>query len=330
MNRRFGKAVSYLIPLVLGLGLLHWVFNEIDLQQTLRDFKNANYLLVGAAGVLALLSHIFRAARWTLMLKPMGYSPSVYHATLAVLIGYLTNLIFPRAGEVARAVSLQKSENIPFDKAFGAVIAERVTDVLVLLVLVVVNLTLEHQRILQLFHELVPDFEGAWIIPAAFLFFCLFVFLLLRFKDRLFRLPVIHRFRSFFEGLKEGFMSVLNLEKPGRFVLQSFVIWILYYVSSMLLCYSLQIGESLSPLAVLTILVMGTIGMAMPTMGGIGSYHLLVGKIVILYGLTNQDGVSLATFLHTINGILFVILFGVVALLLSTFGRSRIKRDRPA
>lgn len=329
MNRRFGKVISYLIPLVLGLGLLHWVFNEIDLEKTFRDFKNANYILVGVAGILALLSHIFRAARWTLMLKPMGYKPSVYHATLAVLVGYLTNLIFPRAGEVTRAVSLQKNENVPFDKAFGAVIAERVTDVLVLLVLVVVNLALEHERILHLFRELVPDLGRGWALPVVILLlvFLLFGYLFYRFKDGIFRLPVIFRFRSFFEGLKEGFMSVLNLEKPGMFVLQSFVIWILYYVSSMLLCYSLQIGASLSPLAVLTILVMGTIGMAMPTLGGIGSYHLLVGKIVILYGLTNQDGVSLATFLHTINGILFVILFGVVALLLSTFGRSRAERE---
>lgn len=323
MSGKFGKVISYLIPLVLGLGLLRWVFNEIDLEKTFRDFKNANYLLVGAAGVLALLSHIFRAARWTLMLKPMGYTPSVYHATLAVLVGYLTNLVFPRAGEVARAVSLQKSERVPFDKAFGAVIAERVTDVLVLLLLVIVNLALEHERILHLFYELVPDFEGGRLVLIAFLFFCFFVFLFFRFKDRIFALPFISRFRSFFEGLKEGFVSVLNLEKPGLFVLQSFVIWVLYYVSSMLLCYSLQTGGSLSPLAVLTILVMGTIGMAVPTMGGIGSYHLLVGKIVILYGLTNQEGISLATFLHTMNGILFVILFGVVALLLSTFGKGR-------
>ncbi len=315
---KIGKVVSYLIPLVLGLGLLHWVFNEIDLEKTFRDFKNANYLLVGAAGVLALLSHIFRAARWTLMLKPMGYTPSVYHATLAVLVGYLTNLVFPRAGEVARAVSLQKSEQIPFDKSFGAVIAERVTDVLVLLVLVLVNLALEHERILHLFQELMPDFRVGWVLPLVFL---ILAFLFFLWKDKIFALPFFRRFQSFFEGLKEGFVSVLHLERPGLFLIQSFVIWILYYFSSMLLCYSLEIGSSLSALAILTLLVMGTIGMAVPTMGGIGSYHLLVGKIVILYGLSNQDGVSLATFLHTMNGILFIIIFGVVALLLSTFGK---------
>ena len=320
MSPGIKKALSYLIPLVLGAGLLYFVFNEIDLKQTWEDFKGANYLLVSIAGILAVLSHIIRAARWNLMLKPMGFSPSLYNSSLAVLIGYITNLIFPRAGEVARSVSLQKSENVAFDKSFGAVIAERLVDVLVLLVLVVINLFLEYDRIMQLFQELFPDFSIGWVLPALGVLGLVGVFIFIKFKDKIFELPILSKFKSFFEGLKEGFVSVLNLEKPWLFVIQSFVIWLLYYFSSMLLCYSIDIGSSLSPVAILTVLVMGTIGMAVPTMGGLGSYHLLVGKIVTLYGLSNQDGISLATFLHTMNGIVFVIVFGSVALVLNTLG----------
>lgn len=323
MSSGLKKALSYFIPLVLGGGLLYFVFNEIDLKQTWEDFKGANYLLVFFAGVLALLSHILRAARWNLMLKPMGFSPSLYNSSLAVLIGYITNLIFPRAGEVARAVTLQKSENVAFDKSFGAVIAERLVDVLVLLVLMLINLALEYDRIAVLFQDLFPEFSVGWILPTVIVLGLVGLFLLLKFKDELFRLPVLKKFKTFFEGLKEGFVSVLNLEKPRVFVLQSFGIWLLYYFSSMLLCYSVDIGSSLSPLAILTVLVMGTIGMAIPTMGGIGSYHLLVGKIVILYGLNNQNGISLATFLHTMNGIVFVLIFGAVALVLNTFIRTK-------
>jgi uncharacterized protein (TIRG00374 family) len=320
MSPGIKKVLSYLIPLVLGGGLLYFVFNEIDLKQTWEDFKGANYLLVFVAGVLAVLSHVVRAARWNVMLKPMGFSPSLYNSSLAVLIGYITNLIFPRAGEVARSVSLQKSENVAFDKSFGAVIAERLVDVLVLLVLMVVNLFLEYDRIVQLFQDLFPNFSVGWVLPAVAVLGLVCVFLFFKFKDKIFELPVLSKFKSFFDGLKEGFVSVLNLEKPWLFVIQSFVIWVLYYISSMLLCYSIDIGSSLSPVAILTVLVMGTIGMAVPTMGGIGSYHLLVGKIVTLYGLSNQDGISLATFLHTMNGIVFVLVFGSVALILSTLG----------
>ncbi|ADQ16894.1 lysylphosphatidylglycerol synthase transmembrane domain-containing protein [Leadbetterella byssophila] len=310
------KWISYLVPLVLGLALLNWVFNEIDLSKTLEDFKSAKLSWVILGAFLALISHILRAARWGLMLESMGYKPSVYKTTLAVLIGYLTNLVFPRAGEVARAVSLQKTTDIPFDKSFGAVIAERVTDVLVLLVLVGVNLLLEFDRIYGLFVELAPDVR---IIGAVIGMGVVGLLLLFFFRYKIKSTKIYQKFGGIFKGLKEGIMSVVHLNNPWKFVGQSFLIWVLYYFSSMVLCKAIFIGADLSSLAILTILVMGTIGMAIPTVGGIGSYHLLVGKIVTLYGLSQQDGVSLATFLHSLNGILFVLLFGFVALVLNTF-----------
>jgi uncharacterized protein (TIRG00374 family) len=310
------KWISYLVPLVLGLALLNWVFNEIDLSKTLENFKSAKLSWVILGAFLALISHILRAARWGLMLESMGYKPSVYKTTLAILIGYLTNLVFPRAGEVARAVSLQKSTDIPFDKSFGAVIAERVTDVLVLLVLVGVNLLLEFDRIYALFVELVPDVSIVGVVAGLGIVGLLLLFL---YRDRIKGTKLYQKFGGVFKGLKEGILSVVHLQNPWKFIGQSFLIWGLYYISSMVLCKAIGIGADLSPLAILTILVMGSIGMAIPTVGGIGSYHLLVGKIVTLYGLSQQDGVSLATFLHSLNGILFVLLFGFVALVLNTF-----------
>jgi uncharacterized protein (TIRG00374 family) len=314
------KWISYIVPVVLGLALLNWVFNEIDLSKTLTDFKSAKLSWVILGAVLALISHILRAARWGLMLESLGYHPSVYKTTLAVLIGYLTNLVFPRAGEVARAVSLQKTTDIPFDKSFGAVIAERVTDVLVLLVLMGVNLLLEFDRIYALFVELAPDVRIIGALAGVGIAGLLLLFL---YRDKIKNTKIYQKFGGVFKGLKEGILSVVHLKNPWKFVGQSFLIWVLYYVSSMVLCKAIDIGADLSPLAILTILVMGTIGMAIPTVGGIGSYHLLVGKIVTLYGLSHQDGVSLATFLHTLNGILFVLLFGFIALVLNTFARQK-------
>lgn len=324
MNPRLKKALSYIIPLFLGFALLYWVFNEVDLKKTFQDFKNANYFLVFLAAILALMSHIVRAARWNLMLESLGYNPSLYNSTISILIGYITNLVFPRAGEVARSVNLQKSENIPFDKSFGAVIAERFIDVIMALVLLLVNILLAKDLILGLLHELFPNFKFNWLFPAAFGSLFLGAFLFFRFKDKIFELPLLNRFKGFFEGLKDGFLSVLKLKRPWMFVLQSFLIWILYYFISMTLCYAVQTGESLSALAILTILVMGSVGMAIPTVGGIGSYHLLVGKIVTLFGLSNQDGVSLATFLHSMNGIVFVVVFGLVALVLSAISKPKV------
>jgi glycosyltransferase 2 family protein len=242
------------------------------------------------------------------------------NTSIAVLIGYLTNLVFPRAGELARSASLQKSENVPFDKSFGAVIAERIIDVLILGILVLVNLFLEFGRIKSLFVDLFGSQNPTKLLTILGGLLFLGVLGLVVFqknKEKFLKIGLIKKIFDFTEGLRSGLLSVLKIEKSAQFFVHTIFIWAMYYASTYLLCKAVSLGDSLSFLAVLTILVMGSIGMAVPTIGGIGSYHLLVGKIVALYGLSNQDGISLATFLHTMTGILFILVFGLIAFIMS-------------
>ena len=51
---------------------------------------------------------------------------------MAVYVAYIMNLFIPRSGEVSRALVINKYEGVPFDKAFGTIISERVVDVLFL------------------------------------------------------------------------------------------------------------------------------------------------------------------------------------------------------
>jgi len=314
------KVLKYILPIGLGLALLNWVFKDIDLLKTLQSFKDANYLLVLFAALLALLAHISRAARWNIMLEPLGYKPSLKNTSVAVLIGYLTNLVFPRAGEFARSASLQKSENVPFDKSFGAVIAERIIDVLILGILVLLNLLLEFGRIKSLFLDLFGPQNPTkiiGIIAGLVLLFGFAVYFFQKKKEQFLKIGIIKKIFDFTEGLRSGLLSVLKIEKSAQFFIHTVFIWLMYYLSTYLLCKAVSLGDTLGFLSVLTILVMGSIGMAVPTVGGIGSYHLLVGKIVALYGLSNQDGITLATFLHTMTGIVFILIFGLIAFIMS-------------
>ena len=96
------------------------------------SFQTANYWWVLLSLVLGILSHFSRAYRWQFMLEPMGYKPKFINSCMAVLIAYLVNLGIPRAGEVSRAATLTEYEGVPFEKAFGTIVAERVADVLML------------------------------------------------------------------------------------------------------------------------------------------------------------------------------------------------------
>ncbi|MBK8555684.1 MAG: flippase-like domain-containing protein [Lewinellaceae bacterium] len=74
------------------------------------------------------LSNMFRAWRWQMLLRPMGYEVKFSNSLLTILLGYFVNLGFPRAGEVARAGALARYEKIPLDKVMGTMVVDRLMD----------------------------------------------------------------------------------------------------------------------------------------------------------------------------------------------------------
>ena len=58
-------------------------------------------------------------------------------------------------------------------------------------------------------------------------------------------------------------------------------------------------NRSASPAAGLFVLVVGGMGMSAPVQGGIGAYHPLVSRGLMLYGLTQTHGLAFATLMHT-------------------------------
>ena len=316
------KALQYLISLTVAAVLVWFTFKDIDLNTLWEKIKQADYRWVALSAMLALVAHWSRAYRWVLMLEPMGYKPSVFRTTLAVLVGYGANLLFPRAGEVARCGTLNKLENIPFEKSFGAVIAERLIDVLVLLILIFINFILEFDRLKDVFFKFFGEKFKNPLLLGVYAFFgisliALTYYLIKKNQEKISQSPFYQKISKIIGGFASGFMSVKNLKNPAAFVFHTILIWTMYFIMTYVLCFALPETDNLSPLAALSIFVMGSIGMAAPTQGGIGSYHFLVGSIVVLYGLSEQDGITLATFLHAMQGMVFVAVFGIIAFLLT-------------
>lgn len=316
------KALQYLISLTVAAVLVWFTFKDIDLNTLWEKIKQADYRWVALSAVLALVAHWSRAYRWVLMLEPMGYRPSVFRTTLAVLVGYGANLIFPRAGEVARCGTLNKLEDIPFEKSFGSVIAERLIDVLVLLILIFLNLILEFDRLKEVFLNFFgekfknPLLLGSYALVGVSLLVAAY-FLFKKNQAKIEQNAFYQKIAKIIGGFASGFLSVRNLKNPAAFLFHTALIWVMYFIMTYVLFFALPETANLSPIAALTIFVMGTIGMAAPTQGGIGSYHFLVGSIVVLYGLSQQDGITLATFLHAMQGMVFVALFGIIAFVLT-------------
>jgi hypothetical protein len=147
-------------------------------------------------------------------------------------------------------------------------------------------------------------------------------FLFNRYREALGKHPLYQKISGFLAGLLQGLLSVRKLRRPGAFIFHTVLIWTMYYFMSYTLFFAMPATSDLGPLAGLTILVVGSLGMAAPTPGGIGSFHLLVGQVALLYGLTSQDGQVLATFIHGVSTMMVIIL-GVLSLLVVLLRRNK-------
>ncbi|MCF0058361.1 lysylphosphatidylglycerol synthase transmembrane domain-containing protein [Dyadobacter sp. CY356] len=323
------SALRYIISLGLAGGLIWFVFKDINLDDMLKRFAQADWRWMALSCVLLIGAHITRAWRWGMLMEPLGYKPNLLNSTISVLTGYFANYIVPRMGEVTRCGTLYRLEKIPVNLSFGTVVAERIFDVIILLGLIGLNFILEFDRLSSFFTEMFQSKISGNGQPAAgpnlfliiggivFLVGIIAVIVVLRsasLRDKLMQNAVIQKIAGFLQGMLEGLLSVRKLKNPGLFFLSTAMIWILYYLVSYVLFFCIPETSQLGLLAGLTLLVVGSIGMTAPTQGGIGAYHLLVGSVMVLYGLTQKDGITLATFIHGTQ-MLFMLVVGALAFL---------------
>src|SRR5690606_23635889 len=142
------KAVlKYTISLTVAGGLFWYVYKDLDITTSIAMLKGANYSWVFLSVFLAVISHFIRAYRWNLILEPVTNKPTLSRTFVAVMVGYLANLVVPRMGEVSRCGVLKKTDGIPMAVSIGTVVAERVIDLISLLIIIFVGFMIEFDRL---------------------------------------------------------------------------------------------------------------------------------------------------------------------------------------
>ncbi len=325
--KRLKSIIFYLVTLAIAGGLFWYAYKDTDFNQMLSEMKTANYNWILFSIILAILSHIIRAYRWQLLLKPLGFHINLFRAFLAVMVGYFANILVPRMGEVTRCGILKRTDNVSIPSSFGTVVGERLIDLICLIIIVVSTLIIEFDVISDYFFGFFENkiaILGRNLLIVYFVVGILMILLLLFFiflksiKQKVKSWPLYLKIRSFLKEVGTGVASVSKVDDKLAFFVSTILIWVLYYFMSYVVVFSLEETSHLSLLAGLSILTMGSLGISAPVQGGIGTYHILVASVLVTYGISHEIGKLFAALMHSTQ-ILMIVVVGGISFIISIF-----------
>ncbi len=294
-------------------------FTQEEIAHIKTALKNANYWWVALSVGIGALSLYSRAYRWKFTLAPLGYQTRLHNRFFAVAISYLVNLGVPRAGEFLRATTLNQYEQVPFEKALGTIVAERLADMLVYFFIIFLALLTQYDTIYQLLATRIPT-NPLWII---FLLLAggILTLLLLRSILRS-QNPLFVKLRGFIHGLKEGVATIYTMEKKWAFIAHTLFIWFSYILMLYVVIFAFTETQKLGFDALLICFVAGTFSYA-TTNGGIGSYPLTIQKTLLLYAIPETIGASFGWVMWSGQTLMMIVLGGLSFLLLPLMNKRK-------
>lgn len=281
-------------------------------------FINADYYFVFASFVLAFLGYILRAYRWKYTLEYVGYPSDFKFNLTAVSIGYFLNLTIPRSGEISRAALLTKYKNVPFDKGFGTIIAERIVDFIILLLFILTAIILEFSTLKNFLLEYIPIQKLIVLAVIGILFGILGIYLMIYSK-----LKIVLKIKDKISGLTEGVLSVFKMPKKWIFLTYTLLIWLTYVLMFYSVIFALEETRIITFSAVIVAFVIGSLTIAF-TNGGFGFFPVLIAKILFLYHIPIEAGNAFGWIVWTSQLIITILLGGLAFLILPTFTKKEI------
>jgi glycosyltransferase 2 family protein len=315
---------------VVFLALFLWNSNLRDVWRILLT-TNPAWFAIGLIINGSVL--IFRTVRWRILLNASD-PPAFYPTFLANAIGYMLSTVLPiRAGDVARPALLSRRTNIRFSEALGTVLTERVLDLLSILSIFLFFCAYHWT---EFNHPVVR--AGAYTAGAMLVGLTVMI-LAFRFSQGAVRrlhawlggfLP--QRFREPWMRFFDAFAATLRItERPSAFIAVLVTTACIWFCLTSQFWFVLAAAHRPLPFdASLFLNAATTVGIAIPTPGGIGGFHKVCQWVLTtFYGFDIDTSVAVAVLFHIV-GTLPVVLVGAVLFLREGLNWRQLKQETHA
>ena len=307
------KYIKICVSICTATLFLWFAFKGIEISEIIEASKGASWSWFIPFFVFTLFSHYVRAERWRMLFEDKNNLPHRSTLFTGVMFGYLTNIPFPRLGEVIRPIYVANRIGESNSKLIGTVVLERIIDVLsMLFIMVLVGLFLISDPVIlsNLFGVDITDpkvYKGFlkifFIYGGVLITIGILVFFVLN-KLSSAESKMGQLFAQLNEGIRnfgKGILAIRQLDNWLLFTFYTALIWMCYFIMTYLPFFMFDMTEiyDLSYTDAIVLTVVSAVGLSIPTPGGIGSYHILI-KLALLYfyDVPEITGLAYATIAH--------------------------------
>ena len=302
-----------LLPVFIGVFCIYYSFKDISFSEFKEYFTKINYLWVFVGIFLGALSHISRSYRWKFLIEPLGYKLGFINSVLTVFSAYLINYTIPRAGDIARATMISKYENIPFEKAIGTIVAERAVDVISILVIIMIGLIIEFDKISNKLTDFLEQSDFSTLLWSSLIVLFIVTSLYVIIK----RFKFYKKIKLFLTGLTDGITIIFRMKKRNQFIFHSVFIWVMYVL---MFYFTSKAFIGLNQVSFFELMISFTLAALsiMFSNGGIGIYPLAVEESLGWYGVQSTIGLAFG-WVMWLSQTLMVVIFGGLSLFILPF-----------
>ena len=321
------KYLKILGAFIISFIGLYYAFAGQDFASLKKNISFVNVNDIVIAVVLLIFSCLPRALRWKLLVEPFE-SISFHHVFSATLIGYFGNgIFFFRLGEFLKAYALAKEQKITVPQAFGTVIAERILDlfmVLLIFLIVIPSFPLNNEKIkIALF---LSSSVIALIITITVIIYKL-DFVKKFSKYKIFQTRYGKKTILPIQNLLEGVIGIFKNKNIIMIMALSLLIWSMYFYIGVIVLEACKISLRYSEIGVLTLISSLIIGIpSLP--GAAGTLHSGVKyALESLFQISSSKALNYAIFSHAISYFPLLVI-GFVYFLISNVSISEVKKVR--
>jgi len=313
------KKIRALVFLAVGATLFWLVYRDLDLSDLKVQLPRIGWGWVAASLAFNLFSQLIKTWRWRLLILPLGHSPSLANLYLSNLVLAFTNLVIPRGGEFARLGVVTRFEGIPLVRLLGTALVERLTDLVVLLLLTVVLLVWQWNRFIQLV-ESTGLGSGTGSLGKTLLIIGIAVAVIgiayLVLQRTGLRKKINHRLKKAAADLGEGWRTFGKVRNKGLYIFLSLAQYGLWLAMLYVIFLAFPPTEELSLGAAAFTFGLSTLAFLVPVQAGMGAWHFMVIQALLLFGIAESDGRVFALIAHSFTQLIHLVTGGVAFVLL--------------